>query len=171
MATTHSEYQEHDDASLLAEAHDLVSDRALRCELCRRRMRYFPVRGQVTVRAFGRRHSWRCLDCIAGGRMMAALLSGDGMLPADWLRLSADMAADLSTQFDELRRAHAGHPRPVLATALDCLGMQPQIVGEAMADHADAAALGNVIRLSEHRARRTSRPRGSAPGRTEDATL
>ncbi|PSM30452.1 hypothetical protein [Haliangium sp. UPWRP_2] len=93
------------------------------------------------------------------------------MLPVDWLRLSADMAGDLSTQFDELRRAHAGHPRRVLATALDCLGMQPQIVGEAMADHADAAALGNVIRLSEHRARRVSRPRGSAPGRTEEATL
>ena len=93
------------------------------------------------------------------------------MLPADWLRLSADMAADLATQFDELRRAYAGHPRPVLATALDCLCMQLQIVGEAMADHADAAALGNVIRLSEHRAQRASRPRGSAPDRPEEATL
>ncbi len=72
----------------------------------------------------------RCLDCIAGGRMMAALLSGDGMLPADWLRLCADMA-----------------------------------------DHADAAALGNAIRLSEHRAQRASRPWGSAPGSPEEATL
>jgi hypothetical protein len=37
------------------------------------------------------------------------------------------MAADLATQFDELRRAHAGHPRPVLATTLDCLCMQHQL--------------------------------------------
>ena len=52
------------------------------------------------------------------------------MLPADWLRLSADLAADLATQFDELRRAHAEHPRPVLAMALDSLCMQLQIVGK-----------------------------------------
>ena len=162
MATTRSEHPEPDDASLLAEAQDLVSDRARRCELCRRRMRYFPVRGQVTLRAFGRRHSWRCLDCIAGGRMLAAMMSGEGMLPADWLRLYVDLAADLTTQFDELQRAHTRHRQPVLATALDGLCMQLQIVGEAMADHADAAALGNVIRLSQHRAQRPSAPQRAA---------
>jgi hypothetical protein len=43
-----------DQASLLAEAHDLVNDRALPCELCRRRMRYFPERSDVAVRCYGR---------------------------------------------------------------------------------------------------------------------
>jgi len=103
--------------------------------------------------------------------MMAALLLDDGMLPAGWLRLCADMAADLATQLDELRRVHAVPPRPELAKALDGLCMQLQIVGEAMADHADAAALGNVIRLSEHRALRAGWPGGTALGRPEEATL
>ena len=34
MATTRSDYEEQDDATLLCGAHDLVSDRALQCELC-----------------------------------------------------------------------------------------------------------------------------------------
>ena len=47
-----------DGASLLAEAQDLVSDRALPCDLCRRRVRYFSVRGDVAMRCYGR--GYRC---------------------------------------------------------------------------------------------------------------
>ena len=109
-------------------------------------MRYFLVRGPVTVRAFGRRNNWRCRDCIAGGRMLAARMSGEGMLPADWLRRYADLAADL-----------------------DCLCMQLHIVGEAVADDAEAATLGNVIRLSGHRAQRTRATQRGAAARLEEA--
>lgn len=119
-----------DEASLLAEAHDLVSDRALPCELCRRRMRYFPVRGQVTVRAFGARLNWRCMQCVAGGHMMASLLSGEGIVPADSLKLWAGMAADLLEQCEERSRAHAKRPRPLFAAAVERWYSQLQIAGE-----------------------------------------
>ncbi len=159
------------EASLLAEAHDLVSDRALPCELCRRRMRYFPVRGQVTVRAFGPRLNWRCMQCVAGGHMMASLLSGDGIVPADSLKLWVGMAGDLLEQCEELSRAHTKRPRPLFAEALDRLYMQLQIAGEAIAEHADAVALRNVVRLSEHRAQRSSHAQSSAGARPEEANL
>jgi hypothetical protein len=74
-----------DDAVLLAEAHDLVSDRALPCELCRRRMRYFPVRGDVAMRCYRRGYGWRCLACTAGAVIVGSRLSGRGILPIDWL--------------------------------------------------------------------------------------
>lgn len=160
-----------EEASLLAEAQDLVSDRALPCELCRRRMRYFPVRGQVAVRAFGRRINWRCMQCVVGGRMMASLSSGEGILPADWLKLWASIAADLLEQCEELSHADASRPRPVFAAALERLYMQQQLAGEAIAEQADAAALRNVIRLSEHRAQRASHAQGSAGTGSEEATL
>lgn len=99
-----------DEANLLAEAHDLVSDRALPCELCRRRMRYFLVHGQVAVRAFGVRLNSRCMQCVAGGHMMPALLSGVGILPADSLKLWAGMAAALLDQPEELSRAPCSPP-------------------------------------------------------------
>lgn len=160
-----------DEASLLAEAQDLVSDRALPCELCRRPMRYFPVRGQVAVRAFGRRINWCCMQCVAGGHMMPSLLSGEGILPADSLRLWAGMVAELLEQCEELSRAHATRPRPLFAAALERLYMQLQIAGEAIAEHADAVALRNVVRLSEHRAQRSSHAQSSAGARSEEANL
>jgi len=160
-----------DEASVLAEAQELVSDRALPCELCRRRMRYFPVRGQVTVRAFGARLNWRCMQCVAGGHMMASLLSGEGIVPADSLKLWAGMAADLLELCEELSRAHAKRPRPLFAEALERLYMQLQIAGEAIGEHADAVALRNVIRLSEHRVQRASHAQGSAGARSEEANL
>lgn len=144
-----------DEASLLAEAHGLVSDRALPCELCRRRLRYFPVRGQVAARAFGVRLNWRCMQCVAGGHMMSSLLTGEGILPADWLKLRAGMAADLPELCEELSRAHAKRPRPLFAAALKRLYMQLQIAGEAIAEHADAAAQRSVLGM-----RRAVRGRG-----------
>lgn len=38
--------------------------------------------------------------------------------------------------------------------------MQLQLLGAAVADHSDAAALDNVIELSRHRAQITEPPRG-----------
>ena len=148
-----------DEESLLAEADELVRDRAIRCDRCRRSMRFFPVRGGVAVRAFGRLHGWRCIDCLVGSRMVASYLSGVGIVPADWLALCQGLAADVMAQLDELRRAHARQPRAVLAEALDRLCMQLQILGEAIADHADAAAMDNVVELSRHRAERSQAAR------------
>lgn len=149
---------------LVGEALDLVRDRALPCDRCRRRMRYFPTRGAVAVRAFGRRHGWRCFDCLVGSRLVASYLSGVGIVPADWLALCQELAADVAAQFDELRQAHARQPREVFAEAIDRLCMQLQILGEAIADHADAVALANVIELSRHRAE-PAKARRATPSR------
>jgi hypothetical protein len=51
------------------------------------------------------------------------------------------------------------------------LFMQLQIAGEAIAEHADAVALRNVIRLSEHRAQRSSHAQSGAGARSEEANL
>lgn len=91
-----------DEGSLLAEAQNPASDRALPCKLCRRRMRYVPVRGHAAVRAFGVRLNWRCMQCVAGGYRMPSLRAGEGILPADSLKLWAGMAADLLEQCEEL---------------------------------------------------------------------
>lgn len=148
-----------DEESLLAEADELVRDRAIRCDRCRRGMRFFPSREGMAVRAFGRSHSWRCTDCVVGSRLVVSYLSGVGIVPADWLALCQGLAADVTAHFDELRRAHARQPRAVLAEALDRLCMQLQSLGEAIADHADAADLDNVIELSRHRAERSQTAR------------
>jgi len=154
-------------SDLVGEALELVRDRALSCDRCRRRMRYFPTRGAVAVRAFGRMHSWRCFDCLIGSRLLASYLSGVGIVPADWLALCQELAAEVAAQLDELRQAHARQPRAVFAEALDRLCMQLQILGEAIADHADAAALANVIELSRHRAE-TAKARRATPGRHDE---
>jgi len=159
-----------DEESLLAEADELVRDRAVRCDRCRRGMRFFPLRSGVAVRAFGRLHGWRCIDCLVGSRMVASYLFGVGIVPADWLAMCQELAADVVAQFDELRRAHAREPRAVFADALDRLCMQLQILGEAIADHADAAALDNVIELSRHRAERTQAARGEPDPPSAHAT-
>ncbi len=151
-----------DEENLLAEAAELVTDRAIRCDRCRRSMRFFPLRAGVAVRAFGRSHSWRCTDCLIGSQLLASYLSGVGIVPADWLALCQDLAADVLAQLDELKRAHARTPQTVFAEALDRLCMQLQILGEAVADHADAAALDNVIELSRHRAERSRITRGES---------
>ena len=54
MRVHRSNPRQPDDESLLAEARDLVRDRAILCELCRRRMRYFPASDEEAVRGFGR---------------------------------------------------------------------------------------------------------------------
>jgi hypothetical protein len=146
--------------SLLAEADELVADRAIRCERCRRRMRFFPSREGVAVRAFGRSHGFRCTDCLSGSRLLASYLSGVGIVPADWVALFQNLAADVMAQLDELQRAHARKPRSAFAEAIDRLHMQLQLLGADLADLADAAALDNVIELSRHRAQRSASPRG-----------
>ena len=136
-----------DEASVLAEAQDLVSDRALPCDLCRRRMRYFPVRGDVAVRCYGRGYGWRCLACTSGAVIVAARLSGRGILPIDWLEHWQAIAAAILAQYKDVSRAHARHRQSLYADALERLCMQLQLVGQALADSGDAVALGNVLPL------------------------
>lgn len=137
-----------DETSVLAEAQELVSDRALPCELCRRRMRYFPVRGDVAVRCYGRGYGWRCLACTAGAVIVGSRLSGRGILPIDWLEHWQAIAAAIMAQYKDVSRAHARHRLPLFADALERLCMQLQLVGQALADSGDAVALGNVLPLN-----------------------
>jgi len=155
-----------DEESLLAEARDLVDDRAIRCDLCRRRMRYFPVRGEVVVRCFGRGFSWRCEGCTAGPLIVAARLSGRGILPIDWYRYWHTLATAIMEQTRDLRRAHARHRLPLFAAALERLCMQLQLVGHVLADYGDAVALGNVLPLTV----RAPAPLGHRQGRTGEAS-
>ena len=136
------------EASLLAEAQELVSDRALPCELCRRRMRYFPARGDVVVRCYGRGYGWRCLRCTAGAVIVDSLLSQRGILPIDWLEHWQAIAAAILGQYSDLSRAYVRHRLPLFADALERLCMQLQLVGQALADSGDAVALGNVLPLN-----------------------
>lgn len=165
MDTTSVDYgnfRRVDDKSLLAEVRDLVSDRALRCELCRRRMRYFPVRGEVVVRCFGRGLGWRCMPCMAGGIVVHSYLSGQGILPMQWLRHWQAIAAAIGIQYHDVSRAHARHRLPLFADALDSLCMQLQLVGEVLADYGDAVALGNVLPFTLAGAHMAGERRGHA---------
>ena len=137
-----------DEASVLAEAQDPVSDRALPCELCRRRMRYFPVRGNVALRGYGRGYGWRCLACTSGAVIVAARLSGRGIFPIDWLEHWQTIASAIVAQYKDVSCAYARHRLPLFADALERLCMQLQLVGQALADSGDAVALGNVLPLS-----------------------
>lgn len=133
------------EASLRAEAQELVDDRALRCELCRRRMRYFPVRGDVVVRCYGRGYDWRCMDCAAGAVVIAAQLSGRGILPGEWFAHWHDLATAILAQYRDMSRAHARRRSALFAEALERLCMQLQVAGQLMAGYGDAVALGNVL--------------------------
>ncbi len=82
-----------------------------------------------------------------------------------------DLAADVMALLDEPRCAHARKPWAVLADALDRLCMQLQILGEAIADPADAAAMDNVIELSRHRAERSPTARRDPGPHSAHATL
>jgi hypothetical protein len=138
-------FRRFDEKSLLVEVRDLVSDRALRCELCRRRMRYFPVRGEVVVRCYGRGLGWRCMQCMAGGLVVDSYLSGRGILPMQWLEHWHAIGAAIVIQYNDVSRAYARHRLPLFADALDRLCIQLQLVGEVLADYGDAVALGNVL--------------------------
>ena len=153
-----------DEASVLAEAQDLVGDRALPCELCRRRMRYFPVRGDVAVRGYGRGYGWRCLACTAGAVIVGSRLSGRGILPIDWLEHWQAIAAAILGQYSDLSRAYVRHRLPLFADALERLCMQLQLVGSALADSGDAVALGNVLPLNLRASLGTSERRGHRGG-------
>lgn len=154
------------DESLLAEAHDLVGDAAIRCELCRRCMRYFPAGDEEVVRAFGRGFSWRCEGCTAGPLIVAARLSGRGILPMDWYGHWHTIATAIMEQAQDLRRAHARHHLPLFAAALERLCMQLQLVGHVLADYGDAVALGNVLPLTV----RGAMPLGHRQGQTGEAS-
>ena len=140
-----------DDESLLAEARDLVRDRAICCELCRRRMRYFPASEEEVVRCFGRGFGWRCESCMAAPLVVASRLSGRGILPIDWYGHWHTIAEEILAQHRDLSRAHTRQRLPVFADALDRLWMQLQLVGQVLADFGDAVALGNVIPFSARR--------------------
>ena len=159
-----------DESSLLAEARDLVGDRALPCELCRRRMRYFPVRGDVAVRCYGRGYGWRCLACTAGAVIVGSRLSGRSILPIDWLEHWQGLAAAIMAQYKDVSRAHARHRLPLFADALERLCMQLQLVGQALADSGDAVALGNVLPLNL-RASRVPRERRGHRGAVSPLSL
>jgi len=137
-----------DEASLLAEAQDLASDRAMPCDLCRRRMRYFPVRGDVALRCYGRGYGWRCLACTSGAVIVESLLSRRGILPIDWLEHWQAIAAAIMAQYQDVSHAYARSRLPLFADALERLCMQLQLVGQALADSGDAVALGNVLPLN-----------------------
>ena len=153
-----------DDAVLLAEAQDLVSDRALPCELCRRCMRYFPVRGDVAMRCYGRGYGWRCLACTAGAVIVGSRLTGRGILPIDWLEYWQAIAVAIMAQYKDVSRAYARHRLPLFADALDLLCMQLQLVGQALADSGDAVALGNVLPLNLRASLGTGDRRGHRGG-------
>jgi hypothetical protein len=152
MRVHRSKPRQPDDESLLAEARDLVRDRAILCELCRRRMRYFPASDEEAVRGFGRGFDWRCESCMAGPLVVASRLTGRGILPIDWYRHWQAIAAAIVAQYRDLSRAHARHRLPLFADALDRLCMQLQLVGQVLADYGDAVALGNVIPLNVRQA-------------------
>jgi hypothetical protein len=170
MSVHRNQLRQHDDESLLAEARDLVRDRAILCELCRRRMRYFPASDEEVVRGFGRGFNWRCESCMAGPLVVASRLTGRGILPIDWYRQWHTIAAAIVIQYTELSRAHARHRLPLFAAALDRLCMQLQLIGQVLADYGDAVALGNVIPLTLRPAQPVDR-RGQAGADLAPAAL
>lgn len=133
---------------LIAEAQDLVEDRARLCDLCRRRMRYFPVRGETIVRNPARQWSWRCYACASSPMRIAAFLAGQGIPVEKELEYCRQIAADLVERFEELKREKA---TPLLDEAMERLCWQMQAMGEAMSLCEEAIALGNLIVMKRPR--------------------
>lgn len=124
---------------ILAEAKELVEDRAVRCELCRQRMRYWPVGSKTRLRAAGRYFSWRCDGCFFAGDIVAAALAGDAFSPVQLWQGRMAQAEALSEHLAEL----AGEPPSELTdAALARLGLQLQAVAEQLAAAATAIARG-----------------------------
>lgn len=171
MPVHRSNPRQPDEESLLAEARDLVRDRAMRCELCRRCMRYFPASDEEVVRCFGRSFAWRCESCMAAPLVVASRLSGRGILPLDWYGHWHAIAAAIVAQHRDLTRAHARHHLPLFAEALDRLCMQLQLVGQVLADFGDAVALGNVVPLTPRQAQPAGDRRGQASADSAPAPL
>ena len=112
---------------IFAEAQDLVDDRALRCELCQRRMRYWPVGEKTVQRAAGRYFSWRCDGCFFAGEIVAAALAGHALSPVQLREGRLQQAAALTEHLEELQ---AEPPSELLTAALERLGLQLQAIGE-----------------------------------------
>jgi hypothetical protein len=121
---------------IVAEARDLVEDRPRSCELCRRRMRYWPDGEKTTQRAFGRYFSWRCDLCFFVSDIVVAALAGHTLSPVQVLRGRLIQAEALTAHLDELMSARADE---LLDAAMDELCRQLQLVGEQV--HAASLAI------------------------------
>jgi hypothetical protein len=110
-----------------AEAQELVEDRAVPCELCRQRMRYWPVGKKTVQRAAGRYYSWRCDGCFFVGDIVAAALAGQTLSPVEirdgrWQQVQA-----LTEHLEELL---AAPPCELYDEALSCVSRQLQELAE-----------------------------------------
>lgn len=129
---------------MIAEARDLVEDRALPCELCRQRMRYWPVGPKTVQRAAGRYYSWRCDGCFFAGAVVAAALAGQTVSPAEIQKGRCQQAVALTEHLEELL---AAPPSELYAAALTRLGLQLQAAAEQIEAVSAAIARGNGIVL------------------------
>jgi hypothetical protein len=142
MGTHQLETQQQRWRRINREAQDLVEDRGRPCDLCRRRMRYFPVRGRVVVRAPSRYLGWRCITCAFSSLYFSAMLSGKGVSPKEQRECMQSLAVDLVEQFGDLSSEQT---TPLFEEARERLCRQMQAVGEAMATYEDSMELGNII--------------------------
>ncbi|HRI49666.1 MAG TPA: hypothetical protein PLW65_05745 [Pseudomonadota bacterium] len=129
---------------IFAEAQDLVEDRALRCELCQRRMRYWPVGEKTVQRAAGRYFSWRCDGCFFAGEIVAAALAGHALSPVQLREGRLQQAAAVTEHLEELQ---AEPPSELVAAALERLGLQLQALAEQIEAATTAIARGRGIVL------------------------
>lgn len=127
MQALEQETQAQRQERLIVEARDLVADLAQRCQHCRKRMRYFPDRGQTVRRAAGRTNAWRCDACYFGSERLLAALEGRELSPvAIWQGLYRQTEV-LWEHFEELRQEVASE---LFAEAIERLCMQLQEVME-----------------------------------------
>lgn len=123
---------------IVDEARDLVEDRPRSCELCRRRMRYWPDGEQTIQRGFGRYFSWRCDVCFFVSDIVVAALAGHAISPVQVLRGRLVQAEALTAHLDELLSVPAPADE-LLDAAMDELCRQLQLVGEQV--HAASLAI------------------------------
>ena len=129
---------------LLFEAQDLVADRALPCELCRQRMRYWPVGKKTVQRAAGRYFSWRCDVCFFAGQVVAAALAGHALSPVEIRQGRWQQVVALTEHLEELQSAP---PSELFEAAMDRLGLQLQAMAEQIDALTAAIARGRGIVL------------------------
>lgn len=129
---------------ILVEAQDLVEDRAVRCELCRQRMRYWPVGEKTHTRAAGRYFSWRCDGCYFAGEIVAAALAGDALSPVQVWQGRMAQAEALTEHWAELG---SEPPSALIDEALARVGLQLQAVAEQLEAASAAIARGRGIVL------------------------
>jgi hypothetical protein len=129
---------------LVAEAQELVDDQAVRCELCQRRMRYWPAAEKTVQRAAGRYFSWRCDGCFFAGEIVAAALAGHTLSPVQLREGRLQQAAAVTEHLAELQTEPACE---LFDAALERLGLQLQALGEQIEAATVAIARGRGIVL------------------------